>query len=183
MKIKQFFSQTSHLAPISFKYCPHCGKPLQHQKCPTCDYKQYFNPAPTVTILISKDGKLLIGKRKNEPQKWAIPGGFISYDECFLETVHREAFEETGLQLALRGICNVMTSHVSPLVQTLVITVLCDVIGGQETPSDDLTELKWIRSYDEATDIAFKTDDYLICAYFDNKLPLFPIDERFIRHR
>lgn len=124
----------------------------------------------------------MIGKRKNEPTKWAIPGGFISHDECFLEAVHREALEETGLQLALRGICNVMTSHVSPLVQTLVITVLCDVIGGQETASDDLTELKWIQNYNEATDIAFKTDDYLINAFFNDRIFLFPIDERFVRH-
>jgi ADP-ribose pyrophosphatase YjhB (NUDIX family) len=181
MKIKQFFSQTSHLAPIPFKYCPHCGTPLQNHKCLTCDYKQYFNPAPTVTILVCRDGELLIGKRKNEPKKWAIPGGFIEYNECFLETVHREVLEETGFHIKLRGICNVMTSHVSPVVQTLVITVLCDVIGGQETPLGDLTELKWIRNYHEATDIAFKTDDYLIKSFFQNTLTLFPIDDRFIQ--
>jgi 8-oxo-dGTP diphosphatase len=182
MKIKQFFTQTSHLAPLPFKYCPHCGRPLQHLKCLACDYKQYFNPAPTVTMLVCKDGNLLIGRRKNEPRKWAIPGGFIEYNECFLETVHREVIEETGLRVELRGICNVMTSHVSPLVQTLVITVLCIVIDGKETPSDELTELKWIQNYDEATDIAFKTDDYLINAFFNDRLPLFPIDERFVRH-
>jgi ADP-ribose pyrophosphatase YjhB (NUDIX family) len=183
MRIKQFFSQTAHLDPIAFTYCPHCGRPLHRHRCAACGYKQYFNPAPTVTILVCKAGCLLIGKRKNKPRKWAIPGGFIEYDECFLETVHREAFEEAGLRIALRGICNVMTSHVSPSVQTLVITILGDVIGGRETPSDDLTELKWIQSHAEAVDIAFKTDDYLIKAFFSNALPVFPIDERFIRKR
>ena len=181
MKIKQFFSQTSQIEPASFTYCPHCGGPLHHHRCPTCGFKQYFNPAPTVSILICKDGKLLIGKRKNEPRRWAIPGGFIEHDECFLDTVHREAIEETGLRLALRGICNVMTSHVSPLVQTLVITVVGDVIGGHETPSDDLTVLKWIQNNNQATDIAFKTDKYLINSFFKGTLPLFPVDDRFIR--
>lgn len=67
-----------------------------------------INPLPTVDIIIeyykgnSYEGIVLI-ERKNEPYGWAIPGGFVEYNESLEEAAVREAKEETGLEVELQG--------------------------------------------------------------------------------
>ena len=66
--------------------------------------KNYKNPALTVDIIlfsiIDDVLKLLLIKRKNPPfqDKWAIPGGFVEYDEEIETAAHRELEEETGVR-------------------------------------------------------------------------------------
>lgn len=60
-------------------------------------------PIPTVDIIINvrtknKSGIVLI-KRKNPPYGWAIPGGFVEYNESLENAALREAEEETGLKV------------------------------------------------------------------------------------
>ena len=55
------------------------------------------------TIIFSKTGsvtKILLIKRKNPPfkDKWAIPGGFVEYDEELETAAKRELEEETGVK-------------------------------------------------------------------------------------
>lgn len=69
--------------------CPQCGTGVQ----------TWRNPFPTVDIIISKGNKVLLIERKNEPQGWALPGGFVDYGESLEQAALREAFEETGLEL------------------------------------------------------------------------------------
>jgi 8-oxo-dGTP diphosphatase len=46
-------------------------------------------------------GLIVLIKRKNDPQGWAIPGGFVDIGESAEEAALREAYEETGLQVEL----------------------------------------------------------------------------------
>lgn len=73
------------------------------------DYIGYINrkigvyPIPTVDIIIevktkTKKGIVLV-ERKNPPYGWAIPGGFVEYNESLEEAALREAKEETGLKV------------------------------------------------------------------------------------
>ncbi len=60
-------------------------------------------PIPTVDIIINvktknKSGIVLI-ERKNPPYGWAIPGGFVEYNESLETTALRESEEETGLKI------------------------------------------------------------------------------------
>lgn len=60
-------------------------------------------PIPTVDIIINvktknKSGIVLI-ERKNPPYGWAIPGGFVEYNESLETAAMREAEEETGLKV------------------------------------------------------------------------------------
>ncbi|UCD02710.1 MAG: NUDIX domain-containing protein [Candidatus Aenigmatarchaeota archaeon] len=52
----------------------------------------------TVAILPIKDGKVLLIKRLNEPEKgrWAVPGGHVDDGETPREAAAREATEEVG---------------------------------------------------------------------------------------
>ena len=54
-----------------------------------------------LTALILRDGKILLGKRKNTETadgKWAFPGGRMDYGEDPKEGAMREVFEETGIK-------------------------------------------------------------------------------------
>lgn len=74
-------------------------------ECPRCGYhiKSYKNPLPTVDIIIETMGGIVLIERKNTPFGWALPGGFVDYGESLEKAAVREALEETGLQVKLKG--------------------------------------------------------------------------------
>lgn len=56
-------------------------------------------PLTTVDVIIEyKEGIVLID-RKNPPFGWALPGGFVEYNESLEAAAVREAKEETGLDI------------------------------------------------------------------------------------
>lgn len=58
---------------------------------------EHRNPIPTVDVIIKLEGGIVLIKRKNPPPGWALPGGFIEYNESAEDAALREAQEETGL--------------------------------------------------------------------------------------
>ncbi len=73
--------------------CPNCGGGLE----------KFRNPVPTVDAIIEIGGKIVLVERRNPPHGWALPGGFVDYGETLEDAVRREAFEETGLRITLKG--------------------------------------------------------------------------------
>ncbi len=59
------------------------------------------NPTPTVDIIIELPGGIVLIKRKNPPEGWALPGGFVDYGESLEQAAVREAKEETSLDIEL----------------------------------------------------------------------------------
>jgi 8-oxo-dGTP diphosphatase len=67
------------------------------------------SPTVTVDAIIQREDKILLIRRKNEPFKgyWALPGGFIEYQETAEDAVRREVMEEAGLEVDIIGFQNV----------------------------------------------------------------------------
>jgi ADP-ribose pyrophosphatase YjhB (NUDIX family) len=59
------------------------------------------NPIPTVDLIIHSGDGILMVKRRNPPEGWALPGGFVDYGESVESAAVREAKEETGLDVEL----------------------------------------------------------------------------------
>lgn len=65
-------------------------------------------PKVGVGIMILKDGKVLLGKRKGSfgAGEYAFPGGHLEYMESFEECAKRETFEEAGIKIKnLKFLC------------------------------------------------------------------------------
>ncbi len=58
-------------------------------------------PRVGVGVMIFKDGKVLIGKRKADlgNGEWAWPGGHLEHMESIVECAKRETREETGVEI------------------------------------------------------------------------------------
>ena len=62
---------------------------------------EHRNPFPTVDIIIELPEGIVLIQRKNPPEGWAIPGGFVDYGESLERAALREAKEETSLDIEL----------------------------------------------------------------------------------
>lgn len=64
-------------------------------------------PRATVDCVIEVPGGIVLVRRKNPPEGWALPGGFIDAGESAEEAAVREAAEETGLAVRLKELLGV----------------------------------------------------------------------------
>jgi 8-oxo-dGTP diphosphatase len=55
-------------------------------------------PLIGVAVIVMKDDRVLLGKRKNShgADTWAFPGGHLEFKESIADCAVREVFEETG---------------------------------------------------------------------------------------
>lgn len=100
----------------------------------------YKNPKLTVDGIIFKDHKVLLIKRKNPPfkGKWALPGGFVEYNEKTEDAVVREIFEETGLKTRVRSLLGVYSDPSrDPRGHTVSVAYILETQDEQPVGGDD----------------------------------------------
>ena len=106
----------------------------------------YESPKLTVDGVISKDGKILLIKRKNKPfkGKWALPGGFVNYGEKTEDAVIREIFEEVGLKTKIKNLIGVYSDpNRDPRGHTVSIVYSLDIYGGELMSGDDAVDARF----------------------------------------
>jgi ADP-ribose pyrophosphatase YjhB (NUDIX family) len=103
-----------------------------------------------VGLYVVKDGKVLLVRRGNEPGrgKWSLPGGRIRFGERSEEAALREMREETGLEVRLRRVVDVVDvfwrSERGELLEHFVIVDFeAEVVGGELRPADDVLDARW----------------------------------------
>ena len=193
MQIKQVFSTYDGKEDTQkgqFKYCPICGAQLalkekggvQRPACPNCGFVQFRNPVPGVVVVIEKDGQVLLGRRAGGfgKGKWGLPQGYIEFDEDFLTAAIREVKEETGLEVEIQSIINVVSNKLSPSLHTLAIVLLAGVVAGELCACDDLETLEWFPQSGPLPEMAFEADEFIIRRYHKTKHEDgLPVDQYF----
>ncbi len=134
-------------------------------KCPRCNHplKIYQNPTPTVDIIINIKGGIVLIDRKNPPEGWALPGGFVDYGESLEQAAIREALEETSLDVKLIKQFHTYSNPDRDPRQHTITTVFIATATGEPRGGDDATQAK-IYTRDNLPTLAFDhaqiLDDY-----------------------
>ena len=150
--------------------------------CSSCGFVQHRNPAPTVSVLVVDGGRVLLGKRGGHPGKgtWSLPSGYIEYEEDFLTTAIREAKEETGLDVEVGSVINVVSSFVTPRFHFLGVYVAARVVGGELVAGDDLEAVEWFPVRGPLPEMGFE-EDVRITELYVSGFEGIPVDADYAR--
>jgi 8-oxo-dGTP diphosphatase len=120
----------------------------------------YKTPKLTVDGVILENGEILLIKRKGEPfkGKWALPGGFVEYNEKVEDAVIREIREETGVNAEIKELVGVYSDPKrDPRGHTVSIVFLLNVISGEIKCGDDACNAKFFN-LKKLPDLSFDHD-------------------------
>lgn len=105
-----------------------------------------------VKAMVTYNGQILIGQKEEDEDhpiggEWHIPGGHLEKDEKVEEAVKREVEEETGLDVSIHRIIDVMTFPWRPGEEKNSVQVFyhCEANSGEAEPLDDLQDVKWVQ--------------------------------------
>ncbi|MEJ2053366.1 MAG: NUDIX hydrolase [Calditrichaceae bacterium] len=109
-------------------------------------------PRAAVGIVVFKDDKILLVKRKNPPAKgmWAIPGGKIKFGEPLPDAAEREILEETGLVVKAAEpvfYFDVIERDENGNIQFhyVIVDIMAEYISGEIQAMDDALEARWFK--------------------------------------
>lgn len=126
---------------------------------------QLKNPIPTVDIIIEKQTGIILIKRKNPPEGWALPGGYVDYGESLEDAAIREAKEETGLNVHLVRQFHTYSDPERDLRHHTISTVFVAHAEGDAQAGDDAEDVGIFGQNNLPTPIAFDHRD-IIHDYF-----------------
>lgn len=102
----------------------------------------YRNPALTVDMVIETHQGIVLIERKNPPYGLALPGGFVDYGEPVENAAKREAKEETGLNIELKGILGVYSNPARDRRRHTASVVFIATANGAPQAGDDAKAIK-----------------------------------------
>jgi 8-oxo-dGTP diphosphatase len=163
----------------SYRYCPKCGAEMidrrvdhrERKMCPVCKFVFYHNPVPAAGVVIEKDNKILLVKRKYEPYKgdWSLPAGFMEYDESPEQCAIRETKEELNVDVELDGLFGVYSGKDDPRTHAVLIMYWAKVKGGELKAGDDAEEIKFFGKEEVPQNIAFLAHRQIIKEFFHGR--------------
>jgi len=109
-------------------------------------------PLVGVGAIISQDNRVVLVRRGKEPSKgeWSIPGGLVDVGETLRDAVMREALEETGLEVELTELVEVVErifrDDLGRVKYHYVLTdFLCRVTKGNLSAGSDALDAGWFH--------------------------------------
>lgn len=134
-------------------YCPRCGTPvIQAERfgsmravCPACDWIYFADPKVAAGALIEKDGNILLVRRANDPMRglWTMPAGFVDAGEDPADAVVRECLEETGYQVRITGLVDVLSGQEHPRGAHILIIYKAEIVSGEAVAADDVDRVEF----------------------------------------
>lgn len=162
------------------RFCPMCGAPLallprsgaERPVCTACDHTVYFEPKVAVAVCIMQDERLLLIKRGNDPLRdyWAMPAGFMEWDEDPQAAARREVAEETGLEVSIDRLLDVFHTPDDGGLANIVIVYAASITGGVMQPDDDAQAVAWFTRDNVPDRIAFLPSQTIIRRWLRHEL-------------
>jgi ADP-ribose pyrophosphatase YjhB (NUDIX family) len=138
----------------------------ERQVCSKCGFIFYQNPVPAAAVIVQRDDEILLVQRKFEPciGDWSLPAGFVEWGESADETAVREAKEETGLDIAVRGLYGVYAARDDWDYQVLLVVYRSEILGGALKAGDDALEARFFDFSALPSNIAFRIHRNILAA-------------------
>lgn len=158
-------------SPHEPRYCIRCGTALTYQEmfgkprpiCLACGWIYFADPKVAVAVLITHDRKVLLGRRVNDPGRgqWTLPAGFVDAGEDPLEAARRECLEETGLEIEIGDLVDVLYGQEHERGAHILIVYQAQIVGGDLKASDDVDRVVFFE-LDNLPPLAFTTTEKIL---------------------
>lgn len=101
-------------------------------------------------VIVDEQGRVLLVRRGREPARgrWSVPGGKSEPGEGLAQTAAREAFEETGLRVAVGEELWAVTVPLDGDTAYQVHAFAATVVDGELVAGDDADEASWVTDAD-----------------------------------
>lgn len=107
---------------------------------------------PSANVAVTNEAGEILLIRRTDNGNWAMPGGAVDLGESLSQAGVRETKEETGIDCEITGLSGIYTDpgHVvlytsnGEVRQEFSIVLTGRATGGQPTPSDETSEVRWV---------------------------------------
>lgn len=135
------------------RFCGVCRSellPSEHDSgvyCPECGAVFYPQISPAVIVAVTRnEGRelLLAHNRSFAGNMYSLLAGFVESGETVEECVHREIFEECGIQVKN---LTYLDSQMWPFPNSLMLAFQAEYLSGQAVPDgEELSDLGWFTA-------------------------------------
>ena len=109
---------------------------------------------PSVNVVVVNDAGDILMIRRSDNENWAVPGGAIDLGESMTQAAIRETKEESGIDCEITGLVGIYTDPKHIILYTsnrearqeFSILLTARPTGGTPTPSDESTEVRWVKA-------------------------------------
>jgi len=153
------------LRTAEIKFCVRCGHAVEYRPvqgalrpvCPNCQRIHYLDPKVAVALVIEREGRLLLIKRNQNPEKgkWSAPAGFVDAGEDPARAAEREALEETGLQVRVVELMELLPKSDPVEVADILLVYRAEIVGGVLNAGDDADLASFFGPDDIPAELAF----------------------------
>jgi ADP-ribose pyrophosphatase YjhB (NUDIX family) len=161
------------LSTEEINFCPRCGTRLTlanrfgglRKVCPGCDWVYFADPKVAAAVLVERQGEVLLVRRANDPLRglWTLPAGFVDAGEDPVQAAERECLEETGLQVRVVELLDVLYGQEHPRGAHIIIFYRAVIVAGALQANDDVDRSGFFKR-DQLPPLAFSTTKKILAS-------------------
>ncbi len=155
---------------LALNYCPVCAHPLQDRAafgrvrryCPHCDRIIFREHKVAAGVIVERAGRILLVRRRWSPRQglWTFPAGFVDCGEDPAEAAVRECREETGLEVDITGLLDVIAGREHEHGADIIIIYEAQLLGGEMRAADDVDRAAFfVAEKDALPALAFRATE------------------------
>lgn len=114
------------------------------------------HPLACAGAIVWRGNEVLLVRRGKPPRQgeWSIPGGRIAFGEMMRYAAAREVLEETGCEVEIAGLCDVVDSVVDG-VHAVLIDFNARWVSGEPKAGDDADAAMFVKLADAKRYVAW----------------------------